>query len=239
MSNLVLNSSGLDIGATSSKLLEAFPALESFPLEAVLESVQETLRAVGFGKKKRPQYLWLFLLAGRVKGLIAPSQRNEEAIAMILAPIAAVFAEAAVALGLIGTKSRIDWNDADAVEMEWLQAWASRKLPLGSASLDNAVLAAKGNPLGLQGNRYFIVVVNLGYLLQEQNDPFPFILPVSAKVAALLGTTAPTVGSAVNKAIRDGIFVVENSKYSASTRTARLLRFNKARLGAHVGTNGH
>jgi hypothetical protein len=182
------------------------------------------------GKRKRPQHLWLFLLAGRLQGLVSSEDRKREVVVVELAPFAWVLAALLRENQFTSGKNRIDWDDYDAVEMEFIQAWAQRKLPVGSDALQVAFDLAKDNPLGIEGNRYFALVVNMGYQLQRINPEFPFLLPVNSRVATLVGTTVPTVGSAIAKAIRDDYFIVVSEKYSASTKKARTFKFNDTKL---------
>ena len=222
----VQDSGEIDVLATQSSLLAEYPALSEYPLERMLHAIEATVADIRPGVKKKPQFLWLFMLAGSLKGFLGVDDQKDEDFAFTLFPLVQVFTALLQLRGMLGSKNRIDWFDDEAVEIEWLQAWSARKLPSGSNAIEDAFEIAKANPLQLTGNRYLIVIINMGFALQTQNDPFPFILPVNSKVARTLGTTVPTVGSAISKAIRDGYFVVVEHGYSASTKRARLFRFN-------------
>lgn len=223
----VLGADGsIDRAATEKNLLAEFPELSTFPIGKMLASVEATLSDIRPNINKRPQYLWLFYLAGRLKSFFAAEEQGNEERALELSPFAWVFADLLRAHNLVGRKDRTDWSDSEAVEIEWLNAWANRKLVVGSSALSDAYEAAAMNPLKLKGNRYFLIIVNMGYLLQRQNDTFPFILPVNATVARMLSTTVPTISAAVAKAIRDNFFIIVEGKFSASARKARLFRFN-------------
>ena len=211
---------------TKANLLSNIPKLGNYPVDQMLNCAEQVLTDIQPGKRKKPQHLWLFFLAGRLQGLVSEQDRKRDEVILDLAPFAWALACLLRANGFTQGKNRIDWDDYDAVEMEFIQAWTQRKLPVNSDALQVAYDVAKSNPLNISGNKYFALVVNMGYTLQRINPEFPFLLPVNNRVATLLGTTVPTVGSAVAKAIRDGYFIVENSKYSASTKRARRFIFN-------------
>jgi hypothetical protein len=223
----VFDSDGrLDSAATTLALLEEFPELSTSPVGLMISAVESTLGDVRPHLKKRPQYLWLFFLAGRLKRFFSTEDQADEKVALALSPFAWVFADLLRANALTSSKNRIDWDDDEAVEIEWLNAWANRKLPVGTSALQEAFEIALQNPLQLSGNRYFVTIVNMGYALQQANGDFPFILPVNRKVADLVGTTVTTISASISKAIRDGLFIVNDSKFSPSAGKARTFRFN-------------
>lgn len=178
--------------------------------------------------KKMPQHLWLFELAGRLKGGVPEGLRSEGEIGERLSPLALVLVDL-----LDGRKAipisksrRIEWSDPEAVMLEFEEIWYKRKFAKGSPYVDEAVDFAAGNPLGLEGNPHYIKLLNVAYYLQTKQPGLPILLPISAPLASKLGTTPVTLGTAIAKAIREGILEVVDATFDIKSGKARSFRMN-------------
>lgn len=180
------------------------------------------------GTKKLPQHQWLFELAGRIKGALPRSDRDQADLSTRLAPLALLYVDALESLGAFKDlkTSRLAWDDKDAVQLEFEEIWTKRKFAKGSPYLEEAAEFALNTPLPLTGNIHFIRVLSVAYYLQTKQPDLPILLPISAKLAGLLHTTPVTLGTAVTKAIREGYLEVADGHFDLKAGKARSFKFN-------------
>lgn len=223
------NNKELDVAATTNTLLERFPTIASDRLTSLVGiTVQVARMVLGSADGKRmAQHLWLFELAGRLKGGLPPGLRSDETIGGKLAPLALLFVDTIEALGALpGKKQRIQWDDEQAVVLEFEEIWYKRRFAKGSPFLDEAVTFAKENPLELSGNQYFVLLLNVAYYLQARQPGLPILLPVSASLASKLETTPVTLGTAISKALREGYLEIVDGNFDLKAGKARSFKFN-------------
>lgn len=227
----------IDVAASLAALIGQYPEVEHVPkTESLLMAAvgaADSTDVILATTKERPQADWLFDLAGRLKAILLDGD-NAAAVAemgVALAPFAVVYADRLIlSKKVTGIKDRIDWFDADAVLIEFEEVWRKRLFPKGSQLLENAAEYSTANPLELTGNRHFVRVLNVAYFLQRSQPNQPILLPISAKLADLIGVTPATLGTVVAKAIREGYLKVEDEKYSIQGGKARKLRVDMRRI---------
>lgn len=220
-----------DFAATARCLQLRFPGLciDNLPhLVAITTQVAKLI--LGTPETKRmPQHLWLFELAGRLKGALPDDLRGNADVGTRLAPLALLLVEVLQDTnGLPGRmkKPRIRWDDPEAIMLEFEEIWYKRKFPKGSPYLEEAAAFAARNPLQLQGNTYFVRLLNVAYYLQSKQPGLPILLPISDQLARLLHTTPVTLGTAIGKAVREGYLEIVDATYSVKSGKARSFKVN-------------
>lgn len=180
-----------------------------------------------------PEYRWLFLLVGYLRGNRVGLGPKEVPPVESVAPAALEFArrmhERRSGRGEHGPGEYIDWSDDGAVLLEFEAAWRKRKHVLGTDYFERAIELSKENPLGLASsiNPWVRRVANMGFILQELQPGLPFLIPVSEATARKLGTSLRTLSLAVNGAIAQKFLRVEGKATETNGgRFARRLRFN-------------
>jgi len=212
-----------------SALQSRFPSIPSDRLPHLVGITIQVAVLVMTGKenKRLPQHLWLFELAGRLKGGLPVSLRSDGEIGQRLAPLALLLVDAIEAFGALPSKKRrIEWDDEEAVMLEFEEIWCKRRFAKGSPYLDEAVSFAEENPLRLSGNQYYVLLVNVAYYLQARQPGIPILLPVSASLASKLQTTPVTLGTAISKAVREGVLEIVDSNYDIKAGKARSFKVN-------------
>jgi hypothetical protein len=191
--------------------------------EQVFISIREL--ADTLEKTRAPEWSWLFRLAGRLKGVFPGLRSSDKRIVPQLIPYAHEFARIMTARG-VSKGETIDWTDEDAVALEFERVWKQRKLPEGTNNFEIALAGSGENPLGLEGNKWVVRLVNLGFLLQQMQPDTPFLIPINEENAEKLKTSIVTLAAALNKAIAERYFLVRRRSQTTGIRRARQLQLN-------------
>jgi|GEM_PF-3189456 len=184
---------------------------------------------------KPPEHQWLFTFAGWLKGG-GMRGKDGEATAADHYECLRFFARE-VQRRMHPSGKVLRWNDFEAVTLEFDKAWEKRKFPEASVFFYDAVLYSQENLLELQGlNGWVVRMVNLAFLLQEEQPGLPFLIPVNVETADMLNTSIRTLSLALARAVElDFVRVEEEAKMKGSRRFARRLTFNYEHPGVVAG----
>ena len=230
ISKLAINSgAGFDPRASAKALRSFWPDCQ-LNAETVERLTAGTLRlAVELRANAIDEHELMFRFVGRLKSLLDLSSRFSTP-AKAMQPLAYLFADACLALGVIeSAKGEIRWDDSDEIGPEFCRAWKKRRFPEGSTLVREAVAYARAQPLQIEGetnSKYVWLLTMASYLQKSQGDK-PFSLPIP-KIAEATRIPKTTVSNLINLAIDDGYLEVVDSTYVVGKR-ARMFRYHAPR----------